>query len=58
MKVPMFKMSAKEIATSKAMVAGFGLIGLGVYMITQGMQEFGYGVILNGFGYIGIRDAK
>lgn len=58
MKVPFFKMTAKEIAKSKAMLSGIGLIILGGYMIKQGMTEFGYGVILNGFGYIGIRDAK
>lgn len=57
MKVIGFNKDAKEIITSKAMLAGLGLVGLGVYLIYIGSQEFGLGVILNGFGYLGIRDA-
>ena len=58
MKVPMFNLSGKEMAKSKAMLAGIGLIILGGYLIKQGNPELGYGIILNGFGYMGIRDAQ
>jgi hypothetical protein len=57
MKIPGFKTPAEEMATSKTMLAGFGLIGFGAYLIYSGSQEFGYAMLLNGFGYIGVKDA-
>lgn len=58
MKVPGFKKPADEIIKSKAMIAGIGLVAFGGYMIYTGSQEFGYAMLLNGFGYLGIRDAQ
>ena len=53
----MFKKTINEILQSKAMLAGIGLIGLGGYMISQGDNQFGFGIIMNGLGIMGIRDA-
>lgn len=58
MKVPGFKTDAKGIVTSKAMLAGIGLVAGGAYLIKEGNLEFGYAMVLNGFGYMGIRDAQ
>lgn len=55
----MIKMTTKEQVTSKAMIAGWFLFGLGVYIavgvgdITGGMSVSGLGL-----GILGIRDAK
>lgn len=57
MKIPGFQSSSKEIITSKAMLAGIGLVAFGAYLIYKGSQEFGYAMLLNGFGYLGVRDA-
>lgn len=52
-------MTVKESLGSKAMLAGYGLVCLGGYMMfALNMNEFGLGVIMNGLGYIGVRDAK
>ncbi len=56
MKLPGFKTDLKEMIVSKAMLAGIGLVGFGAYLIYAGSQEFGYAMLLNGFGYLGIRD--
>jgi len=55
-KIPGFKTDAKGMVTSKAMLAGIGLVVFGSYLIYKGSQEFGYAMVLNGFGYLGIRD--
>ncbi len=57
MKIPFFQSTVKEIITSKAMLAGLGLVALGAYLIFKGSEQFGYAMLLNGFGYLGIRDA-
>ena len=55
----MFKnMTAKESLKSKGMLAGYGLMGLGVYMIFDGQNEFGMGLIMTGLGIMGLRDSK
>jgi len=53
----MMNMTAKEQVKSKGMIAGYGLIVFGGYLIYSGSQDFGYAMILNGFGMIGIRDS-
>jgi len=58
MKIPMFKMSLSDQAKSKAMLSGWGLVCLGGYLIYTGKPEIGIGVIMNGYGYLGVRDAK
>lgn len=58
MNIPFFKMSAADQAKSKAMIAGWGCIGFGTYLILTGSQDFGWGVILYGFSVLGIRDAQ
>ena len=58
MNIPGFKTDAKGIVTSKAMWAGIGLVIFGGYLMYKGNQEFGYAMILNGFGYLGVRDAQ
>jgi len=53
------KMPIKNQVKSKGMLAGFGLIGLGVYIVvdqkdvTGGMTTIGVGL-----GILGIRDAQ
>ncbi len=55
----MIKMTVKEQVSSKAMVAGWFLFGLGVYVagfagdVTGGLSIMGLGL-----GILGIRDAK
>ena len=56
MKVIGFKTELKDMVVSKGMIAGFGLIGFGAYLIYSGSQDFGYVMLLNGLGYLGIRD--
>jgi len=56
MKIVGFKTELKDMVLSKAMLAGIGLVGFGAYLIYAGSQEFGYAMLLNGFGYLGIRD--
>ena len=56
MKLPGFKTDLGDMVLSKAMIAGMGLVGFGGYLIYAGSQEFGYAMLLNGFGYLGIRD--
>ncbi len=58
MKIPGFKMPAGDIIVSKAMLAGLGLVAFGAYLIYAGSQEFGYAMLLNGLGYLGVRDAQ
>lgn len=54
----MIKMGVKNSMKSKGMLAGYGLIALGVYLIVAKNQtEFGMMSITNGLGIIGIRDA-
>ena len=54
----MIKMPVKDQIKSKAMIAGYGLVIFGGYLIYSGSQEFGYAMLLNGLGYIGVRDAN
>lgn len=56
MNIPGFRTSAEDMATSKAMLAGIGLVGFGAYLVYNGSQEFGYAMLLNGLGYLGVRD--
>jgi len=56
MKIPGFKTDLGDMVLSKAMLAGIGLVGFGAYLIYVGSQESGYAMLLNGFGYLGIRD--
>ncbi len=58
MKIPMFKKTIGEMFKSKAMLSGLGLVALGGYMMSQGNNEFGLGIIMNGLGIMGIRDAS
>ena len=58
MKLPGFKMPAEKIIVSKGMIAGLGLIGFGIYQIVEGSQDFGFGMMMAGFGFMGIRDSK
>ncbi len=58
MKIPMFNKTVGEMLQSKAMISGIGLVALGGYMISQGNNEFGIGIIMNGLGIMGIRDAS
>lgn len=53
----MIKMPVKDQVKSKGMIAGYGLIAFGGYLIYSGSHDFGYAMLLNGFGMIGIRDA-
>ena len=55
MKIPLFNTPLEKIVVSKGMLAGIGLLALGVYVM-QTNQEFGYGIILNGLAILGIRD--
>lgn len=57
MKLPMFTMTMGKILKSKGMLAGLGLICLGGYLIKEGQAEIGIGVIMNGLGVMGVRDA-
>lgn len=54
----MIKMPVNKQIKSKGMLAGYGLIAFGGYLIYTGSQEFGYAMLLNGLGLIGVRDAK
>lgn len=56
MKLPLFNTPIEKIVISKGMVAGFGLIALGGYVMNGGNLEFGFAIILNGLGLLGIRD--
>ena len=56
MKIPLFNTPLEKIVFSKGMVAGFGLVALGGYIMNTGNQEFGFAIILNGLGLLGIRD--
>jgi hypothetical protein len=58
MKVLGFNTPAEKMVKSKAMLAGIGLVAFGGYLMYQGNNEFGYAMVLNGFGYLGIRDAQ
>lgn len=55
MKIPLFNTPIEKIVFSKGMIAGFGLIALGGYIMTGGNQEFGFAIILNDLGLLGIR---
>jgi len=50
------KMGLKKSLTSKGMLGGYFMIGLGVYLIVDGRTEQGMGSIAIGFGLLGIRD--
>jgi len=56
MKIPLFNTPIEKMVISKGMIAGFGLIALGGYVMSGGNQEFGFAIILNGLGLLGIRD--
>ncbi len=58
MKFPGFKMPAEKIIVSKGMLSGLGLIGFGVYLIIDGSQDFGLGMMMAGFGFMGVRDSN
>ena len=51
-------MQIKDQVKSKGMWAGYGLVVFGAYLIYSGSQDFGYAMLLNGLGFLGIRDAK
>lgn len=55
MKLPLFKTPLEKIILSKGMIAGIGLVALGIYVM-QTNTEFGYGILLNGMAVLGIRD--
>ncbi len=55
MKIPLFNTPLEKIIISKGMIAGIGLIVLGIYVMRSN-SEFGYGIILNGLAVLGIRD--
>lgn len=55
MKLPLFNTPLEKIVVSKGMIAGMGLVVLGIYVM-QTSPEFGYGIILNGLAVLGIRD--
>lgn len=52
MKIPLFNTPAEKIIQSKAMLAGQGLIVLGLYVMKNN-AEIGYGIILNGLAIVG-----
>lgn len=54
----MMKMPIKNQVKSKGMLAGWGMVALGVYLISQGNNELGVSQILFGLGVLGIRDAN
>jgi len=54
----MFNRPVNEVLKSKGMIAGLGLVGFGAYLIYKGNQDFGYAMLLNGLGILGIRDAQ
>ncbi len=56
MKVLLFNTPIEKILISKGMIAGLGLLVLGGYIMSTGNQEFGFAIILNGLGLLGIRD--
>ena len=56
MKIPGFKTDLGDMVISKGMIAGGGLVAFGVYLILKDSQDFGYAMLLNGFGLMGIRD--
>lgn len=56
MNIPLFNMPIEKMVVSKGMVAGLGLLALGGYIMVNGNQEFGFAIILNGLGLLGIRD--
>jgi len=56
MKIPLFNTPIEKMVISKGMLAGFGLLILGGYIMSTGSQEFGFAIILNGLGLLGIRD--
>jgi len=58
MNIPFFKMTAEEQAKSKAMLAGWGCLGFGGYLMLNSMPEFGWAAIIYGFSVLGIRDAR
>jgi hypothetical protein len=51
------KTPVKNQIKSKGMIAGYGLIGFGVYLIIDGKSTEGFQSIGLGLGIIGIRDA-
>lgn len=51
-------MTVGQSLTSKGMLAGYGLVALGAFLVWQKQYEFGVGVVMNGLGIMGIRDAK
>jgi len=55
MKLPLFNTPLEKIIVSKGMIAGIGLVVLGIYVM-QSNSEFGYGILLNGLAVLGIRD--
>lgn len=58
MKIPMFATPLEKQALSKAFIAGWGLVCLGGYFIYTDQVEIGLGVIMNGLGYLGVRDKQ
>ncbi len=51
-------MPAEKILVSKGMLSGLGLIGFGAYLVVDGSQDFGFGMMMAGFGMMGIRDSN
>jgi len=58
MKIIGFKTDLGDMVISKGFIAGAGLVGFGIYLIVKDSQDFGYAMLLNGFGLMGIRDAQ
>ena len=53
----MIKMPIKNQMKSKGMLAGYGLIALGIYLISEKNLDLGISQIMTGLGIMGIRDA-
>ena len=51
-------MGMKQSVRSKGMLGGYFMVGLGIYLISEGNVEQGLGTISMGFGILGIRDAQ
>jgi len=50
-------MNFKELLSKKTTWTGIGMVGFGIYQITQGEMNTGITTIMAGFGLIFMRDA-
>lgn len=51
------KTPIKNQIKSKGMIAGWGMVAFGIYLIIDGKSNEGFQSIGLGFGIVGIRDA-